>query len=273
MSSIPVARETYVPMTSENEVSSASGVSWAAVWAGAFAAGSLAIILMALGAGVGLSAMSPWPSASSSASRIGVGAIIWVIFVQLAASALGGYIAGRLRTKWVGLHTHEVYFRDTAHGFLVWAVALVLSSLFFVSYAAAITTAGREATNGAQANGANNYFVDSLFRSDRPASVNDQAARAEADTVLAHALLQPDIPAQDRTYLTQLVAANTGLDQTQAERRVSETFTAARQAADTARKSIAHALYWLFVAFLIGAFFASYAATIGGRRRDHIPAA
>lgn len=267
-------RETYVPMTGKNEAAS-SGVSWAAVWAGSFAAGSLSIILMALGTGVGLSALSPWPSASSSATRIGVGAIIWVIVVQLAASALGGYIAGRLRTKWVDIHTHEVYFRDTAHGFLAWAVALVISSLFFVSYAAAMTTVNRGRSNGAEASGASNYFADTLLRTDRPANANDLAARAEAGTVLDHALLQPDISAPDRSYLTQLVAANTGLSQAEADGRVSETVTAAREAADTARKAIAHSLYWLFVAFLTGAFCASYAATIGGRQRDlahHIPA-
>lgn len=273
MASRPVVREGYFPMTSKNEASS-SGVSWSAVWAGSFAAGSLSIILMALGAGVGLSALSPWPSGASSASRVGVGAIVWLIIVQIAASALGGYLAGRLRTKWVDLHTHEVYFRDTAHGFLVWAVALVISSVFFVSYAAAMTTADRGITlsNGTQASGANNYFVDSLFRTDRPANAaNGQPTRVEAGTVLGHALLQPSIPTQDRDYLAQLVVANTGLTQAEAERRVSETVTAAREAADTARKALAHSLYWLFVAFLIGAFCASYAATIGGRQRDHIP--
>jgi hypothetical protein len=273
MVSLPATREAYFPKTGKDEASP-SGVSWPAVWAGSFAAGSISIILMALGAGVGLSALSPWPSANNSFSRVGFGAIAWLIVVQIVASALGGYLAGRLRTKWVDLHTHEVYFRDTAHGFLVWAVSLVISSLFFVTYAAAMTSAGRGTlSNGAHANGANNYFVDFLFRTDRPAdAANDQAARAEAETVLGHALLQPDIPALDRSYLTQLVAANTGLNQEEVDRRVSETVTAARQAADTARKAVAHSLYWLFVAFLIGAFCASYAATIGGRQRDRIPA-
>jgi hypothetical protein len=79
------------------------------------------------------------------------------------------------------------------------------------------------------------------------------------------------MPVQDRTYLERLVAANTGLNQPEAERRVSETLTADRVSADMARKTIAHSLYWLFVAFLIGAFCASFAATLSGARRDHVP--
>ena len=102
-----------------------SGVSWGAVFAGAFAAGALSLILMALGAGMGLSSLSPSPNAGASASRVGHVAIIWLIFVQIVAAAVGGYLGDRLRTKWVSVHTHEVYFRDTAHGFLVWAVSLV----------------------------------------------------------------------------------------------------------------------------------------------------
>ncbi len=102
---------------------------------GSLAAGAVSLILMALGTGVGLSSLSPRPSAGLEASKVGYGAIVWIIFVQISASALGGYLAGRLRTRWVALHTHEVYFRDTAHGFLVWAVSLVISALFFVTYA------------------------------------------------------------------------------------------------------------------------------------------
>jgi hypothetical protein len=265
-----VAKEAYFPKTAQIEAS--SGVSWSAVWAGAFAAGALSIILMVLGAGIRLSALSPWPSGNTSASRIGFGAILWLILVQIAASALGGYLAGRLRTKWVDLHTHEVYFRDTAHGFLAWAVSLVISSLFFLSYAASLTTNQNRAPLDSAAIDANSYFVDSLFRTDNPASASaNQAVRAEAATILSRALLQQDMPVQDRTYLERLVAANTGLNQPEAERRVSETLTADRVSADMARKTIAHSLYWLFVAFLIGAFCASFAATIGGARRDHVP--
>jgi len=99
-----------------------SGVSWAAVIAGAFVTAALSVILLALGTGLGLSSISPWSNVGASASAV-VGGIVWLIAMQIIASAMGGYLAGRLRTKWATIHTHEVYFRDTAHGFLVWAVA------------------------------------------------------------------------------------------------------------------------------------------------------
>ena len=101
-----------------------SGVSWAAVIGGAFVAASLSLILISLGTGLGFSAVSPWANTGVSASTIGMGAIAWLIINQIVASAMGGYLAGRLRTKWVNVHTDEVYFRDSAHGFLVWAVGL-----------------------------------------------------------------------------------------------------------------------------------------------------
>jgi hypothetical protein len=249
---------------------SATGVSWAAVFAGAFAIGALALILAVLGGGIGLSSVSPWPSNAVQASRISAGAIVWLMLVQLIASSTGGYLAGRLRTKWVSLHTHEIYFRDTAHGFIAWAVALVISTILFASYATSIAT---RPTMSSTENAPGNYFVDMLFRTDHPtAGRTDEPLRSEAAPILAHVLGHPDMAQRDEAYLANLVASATGLTTGEAEARVTETVAADRQAADMARKAIAHSLYWLFVAFLVGAFSASYAATIGGRQRDNVPA-
>jgi hypothetical protein len=104
-------------------VAARSAVSWGAVFAGAAAAAALSLILLLLGTGLGLSSVSPWASEGIDASTFGVSSILWITFMQLAASAVGGYLAGRLRTKWAGVQTDEVYFRDTAHGLLAWAVA------------------------------------------------------------------------------------------------------------------------------------------------------
>jgi hypothetical protein len=247
---------------------SGPGVSWPAVFAGAFAMGALTLILAVFGGGIGLSSISPWLTDAAAASRVSVGAIVWLIVVQLVASSVGGYLAGRLRTKWVSLHTHEVFFRDTAHGFIAWSVALVISTVLFVSFATSI--AARPATLEAAPG---SYFADMLFRTDRPsATPADQSLRSEAAVILVNALRRPDLAGPDQAYLTNLVAATTGLAQSQAEQRVSETVAAEREAADAARKALAHSFYWLFVAFLIGAFCASYAATIGGRQRDNVPA-
>ncbi len=108
--------------------SNSSGVSWGAVIAGAFVAAALSLALLALGTGIGMSSISPWANSGASAAKVSGGAIVWFVAMQLIAFSIGGYLAGRLRTKWVNIHTHEVYFRDTAHGFLVWAVGTVITA-------------------------------------------------------------------------------------------------------------------------------------------------
>lgn len=249
-----------------------SGVSWAAVFGGAFVAAAISLILLALGTGIGLSSVSPWSNASESASAIGKAAIVWLIVSEIIASAMGGYLAGRLRTKWVNVHTDEVYFRDTAHGFLVWAVGLVITASFLASAATSMVGGAAQTTAaGRPTADPNAYFVDTLLRSDIPSSgQNDAPLRAELGTIFATDILQSNFRATDKTYLAKLVAVRTGLSQPQAENRVSEIFAQARQAADTARKTGAHLSYWTFFALLVGAFCASFAATIGGKQRDRV---
>lgn len=258
-----------------------SGVSWPAVIAGAFVAAALSLILMALGAGLGFSSVSVWSNVGASASTIGMAAVLWLIVMQIISSAMGGYLAGRLRTKWANIHTDEVYFRDTAHGFLVWAVALVITAAFLASAATSMvgstasSSPGTEVTAGVKPQGqemdADGYFVDMLFRSDgtKP-DANDPLVRAEGGRILANALRQKEISATDKNYLSQLVATRTGLTNAEAQKRVSDVFTSAQQAAETTRKTVAHSLLWAFLALLIGAFCASLGATIGGRQRDHV---
>lgn len=252
-----------------------SGVSWGAVIGGAFVAAALSLILLALGAGFGLSAVSPWSNVGATAGEIGAAAIIWLIVTEAISSALGGYLAGRLRTRWRAIHTDEVHFRDTANGFLVWAVAVVVTVAFLASGAVAMVGGAPGEAATAAGSSVPGYFVDRLFRSDRPAaSENDPIVRSEAARIFDYAVRgAPEGGAnQDTAYLAQLVSAKTGLTLADSEHRVSDTIAAARQDADEARKATAHALLWIFIALLVGAFCASFAATIGGRQRDHVPA-
>src|SRR5471030_2497915 len=146
-------RTGVVEFSSRNEAHT-SGVSWGAVVAGAFVAAALSLALLALGTGIGFSAVSPWANAGASASAIGWTAIGWLVLMQLIASSVGGYLAGRLRTRWVNVHTHEVYFRDTAHGFLVWAVGLVITAAFLTSAATSVVGgAARAGAIAAEASG------------------------------------------------------------------------------------------------------------------------
>lgn len=255
-----------------------SGISWSAVIGGAFVTSSLSVILLALGAGLGLSSVSPWSNVGATASTVGTAAIIWLILMQIISSSLGGYLAGRLRTRWAAIHTHEVYFRDTAHGFLVWAVALVMTASFLGMAATSMVgdTAPQTSSSQAEGNSFNPaaYLVDTLFRCESPktAARNDASIRTEAGLIFFNALRKKEFPETDKTYLVRLITASTGLEQTAAEKRLSEVFSQAQVSAETAKKAITRLLLWLFISLLCGAFFASLFATFGGCRRDSMEA-
>lgn len=273
------------------------GVSWGAVLAGAAAAAALSFILLILGVGLGLSSVSPW---SFNATAIGVSTIAWLAFMQLAASGIGGYLAGRLRVKWSSIHTDEVHFRDTAHGLLAWAVATLVTVAVLAGGTRAVLSGAIDAGSGvaaavgpAAAAGAKagegsanplDYFSDMLLRA-APAAGTGEAGgtvadqRVEIGKIFATGLSTGSLAADDRAYLGQVVASRTGLTQAEAEARVDAVYARAakaadakakaQQAADTARKAGAHTALWMFVALLLGAFVASLAATFGGRQRDH----
>ena len=246
-------------------------VSWGAVFAGAVGAAAFSLILILLGTGLGLSVVSPWSQDGISAGAAGVSTIVWVTVVQLLASVLGGYLAGRLRSRWITVHTHEVYFRDTAHGFLAWSVAtLLMATLLSSAVGAALSTGlkatgavagsavamtgaaaagSAAATNDDSGNNSVSYFVDSLFRSASPAATPGATAAtpsstadktAEVTRIFANALESGELSSADTQYLGQLVAVHTGLSQPDAEKRVSETFAqlqqTLQQAKDKAKK-------------------------------------
>lgn len=123
------------PTTTDGEPSVA-GVSWAAVTAGAVVSCALTLLLLAFGVGLGLSVVSPWSGAGVSATTFKIGTGLYFIVIAMLSSSIGGYIAGRLRSRWVSVHSDEVYFRDTAHGFVSWALASVLGAILLVTPAA-----------------------------------------------------------------------------------------------------------------------------------------
>src|SRR5476651_1207409 len=196
LSSSAARFQTGLAETSGRNEAHSSGVSWAAVIGGAFVAAALSLILLALGAGLGLSSVSPWSNVGASASTIGTAAIVWLIFMQVVSSSMGGYLAGRLRTKWANVHTDEVYFRDTAHGFLTWAVALVVTAAFLTSAATYMVGGDARGTASARSDqtvdGAERYYIDQLYRAEPVAipavAQADAALRAEAGTILAHSI-------------------------------------------------------------------------------------
>jgi hypothetical protein len=263
------------------EGSNESAVSWAAVAAGAVAAAALTLALVAFGAGMGFSAVSPWSGSGVSATTFKVGTGLYLCVVAMLASTVGGYVAGRLRTKWTGLHADESVFRDTAHGFLAWAFATVVTAALLASAISGIV--GQGASGAVQAAGSSAgqsagggplaYFVDSLFRSDSPASpppADAPAQRAEVGRIFAADLHNGDLTPSDRSYVAKLVAARTGLSQADAEKRVTDVVNAAKQALDDARRAAAKLALWLTASLFLGAFAASLAAIEGGQLRDGV---
>jgi hypothetical protein len=270
------------PTAVGNEASS-SAVSWAAIFAGAFAALALSVVLTSLGAGLGLTTVSAWPNSGASVATFTISAGIGLIVVQWLSSALGGFITGRLRTKWTGVHTHEVFFRDTANGFLSWALTTIVGTALLAAASSSIVSVGVHAAStaaggAAQAatSGVSDYSVDSLFRSDHvDASASGQDVAGQASRILANGVRNGDVPPPDRSYLAQLVAAKTGIPQADAQKRVDDTIastkeaeTKVRQAADAARKATATFAIFTALSLMIGAFVASAAAAVGGNIRD-----
>jgi hypothetical protein len=251
--------------------SNVSAVSWSAIAAGGVASAGFSLFLIELGAGLGLSAVSPWANSGASASTISISAGICLVLVSVLASALGGAIAGWLRVKWVGIHTDEVYFRDTVHGFLAWAFAAILGASLLAAAATSIVggVAQGAASNPGLAPDRNGYYIDSLFRSDRPATGDASATTAEAGRIFARSMAPGgSFTDPDRRYLGQLVAARTGLPQAEADKRVSDVIAQAKATADEARKAAAKLAFWMAGALLAGALAASFAAAQAGRERD-----
>ena len=295
-STIDVTGAPLVVPGSAPAESPVSAVSWAAIIGGAFAIAAIGLMLLALGAGLGFASVSPWSNSGASATTFTVAAAIWLLVVQWLSAAFGGYLTGRLRTKWVSVHSDEIYFRDTAHGFLAWAVAAVITAAVLASATSSLIggaarTAGSVASSAAQgAAGAaaaqpgsatldpSGYLVDTMFRTDHPdPNANPQAARAEATGIIVHDVGAGDVPAADRTYLAQLVSARTGLSQPDAAKRVDDAIAQAktadvklRQAADKARKAASYLSFFTAFAMVVGAFIAAVAATVAGHRRDEL---
>lgn len=276
-----------------NLEASSSGVAWPAVIGGAFAAAALSLILLALGSGFGLASVSPWSNAGASATTFTVMTAVWLIVTQWLASSLGGYLTGRLRTKWVGLHSHEVFFRDTANGFLTWATASVIGAAFLASAASSVVSGTATMVAGVASGAAAGvsqgatrpgvtiadptaYFVDSLYRTDHPSANGLEGdVRLQSTRILLNGIRNGDVPASDKTYLAQLVSAGTGLSQANAEKRVDEVIAhekvaevKVRQAADAARKAGSYLSIFTALSMLVGAFVACAAAALGGQQRD-----
>ena len=238
-----------------------SAISWGAIIGGAAGASALSLLLMILGVGLGMSTVSPWSNEGISATTFGVSTILWLTLTQLLSSGMGGYLAGRLRTKWQDTDADEVYFRDTAHGFLAWAVAALTSAVLLASVIGSILSGGIQAgatvVGGAAStavvavpgmvasgnSGTMGYFVDSLFRRNTNAASSETANltsmlpqsserttqdAAEVSRIFMNISVTEPLLPEDMQYVGQLVAQRTGLSQQDAEKRVTDVYARAQ---------------------------------------------
>jgi hypothetical protein len=289
-----MAMTSISPDVAPGTVRAVPYLEWGPVFAGAIAAAAISLILLTFGAAVGLSLTSPWPNAGARLWVVALAVAWWAVAVQIASFAAGGYLAGRMRHRWPET-SEEGQFRDNAHGFMVWAVGVLVGGLML-----ALTTGGvlRTATQSAAtvAGGAAlstspaDYATDLLLRPESGAGVvtqpgagqgtpqrdqNDQALRSETGRIFTSTLRNQAFSERDRTYLVRVVQTRTGLPEAEAQRRVDASVNEARdqeikmrEAADKARKAAVLTGFIAAASLLISLAMACFMAGIGGRHRD-----
>ena len=281
-----------------SQTAPSSFVEWAPVIAGAFLASALSFVLLTFGAAIGLTATSPWPNSGMSAKMVGSLAILWVMMQQIGAFMAGGYVAGRMRTRWQETPQHEVEFRDGLHGGLVWAVGIVIGAALFLSAASGAARTGTEVAGKAAASvaGSNGSAIDgvldTMLRPSAPqaaatpgpgaqppaptARTQAQATenpRAVMGRIIASSVASGTLTAENKTYLAQLVSQQTGLSQQEAEARVNAAITSAREAADKARRASILTGLVTAISLIVSFGAAWWAALKGGQHRDNsVPA-
>ncbi|MEO5800296.1 MAG: hypothetical protein ABIZ70_07280 [Gemmatimonadales bacterium] len=250
----------------------ASGISWSAVFGGAIVIASMSFILLALGTGLGLSSMTPWSAPRDTTKVIGMATVAWLVIMQMISGGLGGYLAGRIRNRWLGIHTDETYFRDTLHGFLAWGLALC-GTIAFLAAASSVMAGGAAAStpDSRQEVSTNAYFVDVMLRPTTPITTPaSPEVRGELERILTRTLLMAGFARDDMTAAGRIISQQTGIAQAAAEQRAVDVAGMAAKAAEDAKDAVGHSLLWVFVGLLVGAFSASFAATLGGRTRDQV---
>ncbi len=248
--------------------------------AAAASAPAIAFVLHAFAAAIGLAVSSTAPTWRDSSSALQLLSGLYLVLVAIIAFGVGGYIAGRLRATLAAGSDDEIEFRDGTHGLLVWAIALVLTVLMAWATAQSMTRLAAPSAGpagSAQSVAGENiiaYDLDRLFRTDkRPQNLDLTYPRTEAARILLTAAGHTGITSDDRTYLVRLTAANTGLAQPEADKRVATVIAQARENIRKARQAAVVLAFMAGAAALLGAAVAWFAACAGGRHRDGTAAA
>jgi hypothetical protein len=273
--------------STRSEADAGSYVDWPAILVGAMVATAISILFMAFGSAIGLSLASPFDNEGASTVGLAIGLGLWLVWVQVSGFMAGGYVTGRLRRRMHDASEHESDVRDGMHGLAVWATGVVVGGLMIAAGVGGVIGAAANVAGGATqtavekladaADEANplSYAVNAAFRSEQPAQAGAVDARAEALAIVGRGVVNGDVPADDRAYLAQLIAQETGLSPEEAKARVDTTITNAQQiaedagnAADRARRFSVVAAFITAASLAISAAAAYWAAGMGGRHRD-----
>ena len=267
-----------------------SFVEWGAVFAGAVLAAALSFVFLTFGAAIGLSTTSPWADSGVSAKTLATIAVFFAMVQQIGSFMAGGYVAGRMRSRWGETNKDEVEFRDGLHGGLVWAVGVAIGAALVLSTAgSAVKTgadvAGKAATAAAANADPSAYSIDALLRpgAGRPTGQGAAPAPSAAETrtevarIFAKATASGTLPENDKSYLASVVAQRTGLPPPEAEKRVTDAFAeanrAVKEAADKARRASILTGFVTAASLMVSFGAAWWAALRGGNHRDNqVPA-
>jgi hypothetical protein len=267
-------------------------IEWGAVIAGAVTAAALSFVFLSFGTAIGLTTVSPWPNSGVSAKTAASLAVFWTLAQQIGAFMIGGYIAGRMRTRWAEANPDETEFRDGLHGALVWAVGIVIGAMLLFVAAGAVARTGAQALASASTAATSNadtiaYYADAMMRpAARPATGQgaqgaatparveplSQETRAEIGRIVARSVAAGSLSDSDRSYLASLVAQRTGAAQADAERQVNQSINDAirttREAADKTRQAAILGGLVTAISLLVSLAAAWWAAQKGGNHRD-----
>ncbi|WP_375201478.1 hypothetical protein [Hyphococcus sp.] len=250
--------ETIGVVVTDDEGNTHSYMEWGAVFAGAFVASAISLVLFAFGGGVGLSISSPFPGQGAEGDTLSYVTMAWVLFVMIFSFIAGGYIAGRLRRPAIGATADAVEFRDGAHGLVVWATGLLIGAALSAHMAAGAASLGAAAMTD---NGADAAIV--LRGGD--ADADDRATIA---AIFARTTSDGELSGDDKEAAAEIIADNTDLTESEARARVDQWETTARESADKARKVGAISAFLLGASALVAAAGAYFGGGLGGRHRD-----
>lgn len=208
------------------------------------------------------------------------GLVVWAIGVFITAivlvtainkvenaaanTAIGTLAVGTAGATAMGQGPSVNYFTDT----------LLRSNPQGATNAAAPANGNAAGNAGAPAGASSGTATSGASGQSAAANGTNNQERVQIDRILVTSLGPNGISNDDRTYLAQLVAAQTGMSQADAQKRVDTVVNQmkqdATQAAETARKAAAYVSFWTFLSLLFGAVCATLGGVLGGDLRDEV---